>query len=175
MSSDQVGAVAAVDLNGDGITDVVGTMGLGELSVRLGRGGGVMDSSTTYRMYLGFTDPSTGLVIADFNGDGLPDALVSRAIGVYWLLLGTPGGAFNSPVYPISLAYPGGRSVYAGDFNRDGRMDFAAGATDRSIRTPLWGRKSRGSPTSMATAISTSFCSTRRRSNSSAGVEMEPS
>jgi hypothetical protein len=71
-------------------------------------------------------DP-TGLVVADFNGDGLPDLVyfdASIPAGTPHLLLAQPGGIYV-PALPISsgnIAFNGGCAAF--DTNRDGRQDL---------------------------------------------------
>lgn len=123
---DDIGAVAAADLNGDGIPDIVATSASSfqHLIVRLGRGGGVMDSAAEYRVNFSYGDPPTGLAIVDVNGDGLLDALVSFPTLGCWLLPGTPGGGF---FWLSTYLGEGGRDLLSGDFNRDGHADFVTG------------------------------------------------
>jgi len=120
-----VGSVVVTDLNGDGIPDLVGagSDAYGALIVRLGLGGGVMDSSYRYSFPSGWRN--TGLAIADVNGDGVPDALVSWGYGSGGcvVLLGTGGGRFGAAV----SVGAGGQNLFAGDFNHDGHIDFVTG------------------------------------------------
>jgi FG-GAP-like repeat len=62
-------------------------------------------------------------VIADFNGDGIPDILAGGDGGI-WLFTGQGGGVLNPGVLiPIS----GGNTYYpaVADFNGDGKPDVA--------------------------------------------------
>ena len=66
------------------------------------------------------------VVVADFNGDGIPDVAVGNGgygSGSVSVVLGTGSGAFGAP---ITAALPGGAiSLAVGDFNGDGRPDIA--------------------------------------------------
>jgi hypothetical protein len=75
-------AVAAADVNGDGIPDLVSVNpGDGTISVLLGNGDGTFQSALT------FLDVAAGpghpwpwaLAVADVNGDGIPDLIVGDA------------------------------------------------------------------------------------------------
>ncbi|HEY6946509.1 MAG TPA: Ig-like domain repeat protein [Candidatus Acidoferrum sp.] len=66
----------------------------------------------------------TGMVAADFNGDGLPDlAVISQVSNTVSILIGNFGGPFTA-----GASYPTGnfpRGVVAADFNGDHVMDLA--------------------------------------------------
>ena len=87
-----------IDLNGDGKIDLVasGTLGNGAngIGVCFGNGDGTFQSAISYQAN---DQAFGGLVVADFNGDGIPDAATTGNSGV-WLFLGKGGGVFNSGV-----------------------------------------------------------------------------
>jgi len=63
------------------------------------------------------------LAVADFNGDGLPDLLLSG--GVYeYVMLGNGDGTFKYGTPVVSTL--SGSNIMTGDFNGDGKADFAA-------------------------------------------------
>jgi hypothetical protein len=118
---------AAASLDGAGTVDIVfsgylnntGTSGIG---VSLGNGDGTFQTATTYAAG---TDRFIGnLILGDFNGDGVPDAVTTGESGI-WLFIGTGGGAF-SPGELISVPTNGeGGQVAVADFNHDGNLDLA--------------------------------------------------
>lgn len=120
------------DLNRDGRTDaVIGstmtTAGTGGVTVLLGNGTG----SLTFAGNLLTNDTVDAVAIEDINGDGKQDVLAALELGrkvVAFLGNGTGGasaGPFNFTISPMSTGFLG---LAAGDFNSDGRVDFAAGA-----------------------------------------------
>ena len=122
--------VAVGDFNGDGQDDlVVANRATNNVSVLLGNGDGTFQPAVNY---------ATGgmpwsIAVADFNGDGLADIVVSnygvigngvvQIAGSASVLLGNGDGTFQPAVNYIT----GGQasSVAVGDFNHDGRPDFA--------------------------------------------------
>ena len=124
--------IAAGDLNGDGHPDLVvanfsanGTGGDGIIAVLLGNGDGTFQAAVTYDSG-GIT--AVSVAIADANGDGRPDLVVSNECdtktcthGVVAVLLGNGDGTFKKAVkYP---AGKGAESVVVADVNGDGHPD----------------------------------------------------
>jgi trimeric autotransporter adhesin len=89
-------------------------------SVGVSVGGlGLLDAST---LDVG-PDPSYN-VIADFNGDGIPDLAVTNDSTVT-VLLGKGDGTFTpAPQSPITVTF-NCRDLIVGDFNHDGKLDLA--------------------------------------------------
>jgi hypothetical protein len=110
--------LAAADLNGDNIPDVVSAnFQDGTLAVFFNSA----SSPGTFSSPLVLDSPGASQVaIADMNGDGLPD-LISADYNVS-LFLQTSPGAFASP---ISLYSGGANWVAVGDLNHDGSPDVA--------------------------------------------------
>ena len=108
-------------------------------------------------------DGPRSVVVADFNGDSLPDlAVANENSDNVSLLLGTAGGAFTAPTN--FAAGDGPRSVAVGDFNGDARPDLAI-ANDISDNVSILlgnGSGGFGAPTNFAVGRPPSFRRDRR-------------
>jgi hypothetical protein len=129
--------VTVGDFNGDGIADlaVVNSCGNsypcnnanGTVMIFLGEGDGTF---TQVAVTSTVGSNPTGLVVADFNGDGILDLAVSNYAGEDYpnaavtVLLGNGDGTFKTPA---NYGAPGMnfRSLLVGDFNGDGISDLA--------------------------------------------------
>jgi hypothetical protein len=109
-------AVAFADFNGDGKVDLVANDF--KLSLLAGNGDGTFGAPKA----LSAAQPGT-IAVADFDSDGHADILTNAQTGLL-LLRGHGDGTFDAP---LDLGYhdlPG--SLGIGDFNGDGKPDFAA-------------------------------------------------
>jgi uncharacterized protein (TIGR03437 family) len=114
---------AVVDVNGDGIPDlVVADQGNADgsgtgVAVLFGNGTGGFSSASNFPT----SAPATSVVVGDFNGDGKLD--IAAATGsLITVFPGNGNGTFGSRV-----TFPsGGDSMYLamGDFNGDGKLDL---------------------------------------------------
>ncbi len=115
--------VSLADLRGIGILDIVNLDSNDAVSVLLGNGNGAFQPATP--VYTAASSASlTSLAVADVNGDGKPDLVVSDQAGnAVDVLVGNSDGTFQIPAsYPTGAAPLG---VALGDVNHDGRPDIA--------------------------------------------------
>jgi len=126
------------DFNRDGLMDLVTVdANFPFARILLGRGNGTFSNPTT--VFLTGTPFNT--VTGDFNGDGKLDAAVSlpTAVGV---LLGNGTGGLAS-FTNSSTGYDGGitfpTSMASGDFDGDGKLDFACVAAATNVVAVLIG------------------------------------
>ena len=129
-------SIVAADLNGDGKLDVVvseqcssnNNCNAGSVAVLLGNGDGTFQSAVSYNsggLY------AFGVAVADLNGDGHPDLVVSNycisnsncTYGTVDVLLGIGDGTFQSAVSYNSGGYYS-RFVTVADLNADGKPDL---------------------------------------------------
>jgi hypothetical protein len=122
-------SVAVSDVNGDGKPDLVianysacSTCTTGVVSVLLGNGDGTFQTASTYETVYG----ASSLSVADLNGDGKPDIVVSSICngceGTVSVLLGNGDGSFQQQAsYGSGGMYP--YSVTVADVNGDGKPD----------------------------------------------------
>jgi hypothetical protein len=129
--------VLVVDLNGDGVADLV--LGSNVVSIYLGKSNGTYTKKTTISVQQGPT--SYPIVSADFNGDGIPDL----AIPLYGqseiaIALGKGDGTFAAPAI-TSVSPPNGdlTQLLVGDFNGDGLPDLAVIDGNHSVVDVLLG------------------------------------
>ncbi len=100
-------------------------------------------------------------VVADFNGDGVPDVAASAWGGTPWfsVLIGDGLGGFEPPnLYPLQLE---AQDLVAEDFDRDGDIDLAIAESGRrweGLFVSLWYNDGSGGFFSVGV-----FCNWRRR------------
>jgi hypothetical protein len=82
---------------------------------------------------VGVNTAPTPVVVADFNGDGIPDlAVANRESNNLSVLLGNGDGTFQAPINTTTGTTP--TAMVAADFNGDGRQDLAvANQGDNSV------------------------------------------
>lgn len=127
--------LSAIDLNNDGITDIVGTGDTlpAEFDVSIARGNGTFLAPVRY-LVAGATSVPMRFVSGDFNGDGKVD-LVFTLPGMTLLAvaMGNGDGTFQAVKYVQVQLAPGetfstGLPIWAADFNHDKKLDLVVGA-----------------------------------------------
>lgn len=113
----QTFSVVAADLKGDGKLDLVVTNSQSNtLGVLLGNGDGTFQPAVTYHtLYF-----PMNAVVADVNGDGIPDLVVDSGPGYLSVLLGKGNGTFKK----ARQLKGGGYWVTAADLTGNGRQDL---------------------------------------------------
>lgn len=121
---------ATGDFNGDGNPDLVAAnFAGGNLSIMLGNGTGAFPTVTPLALTAGvFANTPSRVLVRDFNGDGRADIVAVDGVDLatsnnqVQVFLGNGNGTFGAPTVLNTGLVP--RSVAAGDFNGDGRLDF---------------------------------------------------
>jgi hypothetical protein len=115
-------SVAAGDLNGDGIVDiVVNSLTSGTLSIFTNDGIGGFGAASSLPV------PATGIGsigVADVNGDGRTDIIATRHLGTNLFVLTNNGNGFTLSGQP-TVTQPLYGQLAIADLNNDGRMDIA--------------------------------------------------
>jgi len=113
-----LGNIVAADLNGDHIPDIVVSLP-NSISVLLGNG------NRSFQPYQSVVSDDSLLAVADFNGDGRPDLLVDNfSLSSVGVALGNGDGTFQPPLTQSLFPLSPEQSII-GDFNGDGKLDFA--------------------------------------------------
>lgn len=123
------GAITVADVNNDGHLDLLiggGNQFQAELAVLLGQGNGVFSAPIISQFAsntLFFADIPFTFGVADFNGDGAADLIVTDPLNqVIYSLLGNNTGSFTLKSTFGNSGAPG--QVLTADFNGDGHPDF---------------------------------------------------
>ncbi len=126
-------AIAAADLNGDGLQDLV-TSNLPSsppnpsVNILINAGGGVFLPPVSYKAGVGPQDVTVG----DVDGDGDTDVLAAETnVDGVTVLLNNGDGTFSPAV--IYLTGGNANAIVAADFNKDGKLDSAVTNTNSTI------------------------------------------
>jgi FG-GAP-like repeat/FG-GAP repeat len=118
-------SVATGDFNGDGKLDlVVATYGAFSVATLQGNGDGTFQAPVNYPVVSPYNPVS--VVVADLNGDGIPDLAVASTRSGYTsedyvsVLLGNGDGTFQNAANYTCVRFVS--SIAAADFNGDGKL-----------------------------------------------------
>jgi len=136
--------VAAADINGDGILDLVVALRNGQVLPLIGHGsGGVGDGTFTPGTPANVPGSPKGLVLADLDKDGILDAVVATEGSTVDVLKGNGSGGVGNGTFSSGVSFPSSGTTYdvtVGDFDGDGYPDIAsANYTGHSISVLLGG------------------------------------
>jgi hypothetical protein len=124
-------AFGPLDLNGDSYPDLVVANDAGDsLSVLFGKGDLTFQSAIQLNLSVGSTPE--GVAVADFNGDGHPDIASSASFeDKVSVFVGLDSGTFAAPqdVALAAASMPSPLGIAVGDFDKDGKIDFATANT----------------------------------------------
>jgi hypothetical protein len=133
--------VAAADVNGDGKADlaalVTGGSITNQIAVFRGKGNGTFATPVLYSP--GNTSGAAVISLADVNGDGKPDILVSNADGSLSVLLNNGNGTFRTASVIVGASGSNAANLVTADFNLDGKQDIALANFGGSVVDVLLG------------------------------------
>jgi hypothetical protein len=122
--------IQLADLENDGDLDIIVVNNLFHLSVHRNRGGRTFDPVAIYPVSQPFTSVhhSNRVAVADVNGDGVRDLLVTTSNNSLATLRGLGDGTFGTPHYEL-FPWPNDTTapVDTTDFDGDGRVDVIIG------------------------------------------------
>jgi len=134
--------VAAGDLNGDGIVDIITGSGTGASHVKAfsGRDGSVLHSFFPYGDgFLGGIYVATG----DVNGDGVDDIVTGAGVGGgHVKVFDGKTGAELASFFAFSPTFTGGVRVATGDVDGDGWSDIITGSGAGSAHVKVFSGRS---------------------------------
>ncbi|MFO0954681.1 MAG: VCBS repeat-containing protein [Isosphaeraceae bacterium] len=136
-----LGTIVAGDFNGDGRADVavVNPNTKSTVSVLIGHGDGTFDARRVFNVGVQSRLDTSGMLAADFNGDGRDDLAVinggttslQKVDSSLSILLSNGDGTFQPQVAYLAGDLP--IAIRAGDFDHDGKNDLAVATRGGAI------------------------------------------
>lgn len=121
-----VEGLAITDLDGDGLNEVVAGPNIFKQPKNLsGSWKRIILRELHARTYNGFVFSETRVQVADVNGDGVLDLVMSEAESDYGRLVWFDGSNWEMHLLDDGLFHP--HSLAVADFNKDGRVDIFVG------------------------------------------------
>lgn len=142
-------SIAVADMNGDGIPDIVAVGSSSaynlQVAIALGKGDGSFQTPVLTSTAGQYLNNDQQLAIADFNGDGKPDVIITDPFipGSSGIYLGNGDGTLqasggSSATLPLLAVYlPVGGATLALDLNGDGKPDVISGNSELLSQAPL--------------------------------------
>ncbi len=150
----QTRALVLADLDADGHLDiVVARQGLGaggDVAIVMNAGGGSLATEVPFAAGI----RPTSVVVRDFDRDGHLDVLVNDTATSVDLLFGLGGGAL---ALPVAVDAGGAGTLAAGDFDGNGRLDFAAHVFEGTNIVLNLGSRTFAAPSLIATGAGARF------------------
>lgn len=148
---------AIADFDGDGRADIAGAITGNKIAVYINRSNA---DSISYQLRLtitgAFSNPVTGIMAADFSGDGKPE-LVAFASNSYQLFKNTSSNDTVSFATPTFLGSGGIYSMAAADIDGDGKIDLLSAFSSSSNAFSVQRNTSTGGNISFALPVRISF------------------
>ncbi|MDG1572681.1 VCBS repeat-containing protein [Robiginitalea sp. M366] len=141
-------ALAAEDVNGDGLTDlfVPGSRNFPETWLLQDAQGQFTASEVRYKTHADLEEEDTAALLFDADGDGDPDLYLGRGSGQYEpgderyrdvLLLNDGAGQFSSVTEALPAIRANTSVVKAADYDRDGDLDLFVGSRVLPFAYPM--------------------------------------
>ena len=148
LSGEELGKMWAVDVNNDGIPDLIqerfyaggATSVPAQFAVSIANGDGTFQAPVGYDIPPGLNGSGVPIAFGDFNGDGNVDLAMWGGYQTVAIYLGNGDGTFQNPWYsnvPIAADQSVDASVRfaVADFNHDGNLDLAIVGLDYNAET----------------------------------------